>query len=111
MSALPPPSRTWQSEADMRPFTYDSPRSVDEALQMMGRVRGKQARFLAGGTTLVDLMKLDVETPAHVIDITGVRELASYDVSGSRELVFGALAHMSDVADDPIVRADYPALS
>jgi len=99
----------------MRPFTYDSPRSVDEALQMMGRVRGKHARFLAGGTTLVDLMKLDVETPTHLIDITGVRELASYDVSAARsgagELVFGALAHMSDVADDPVVRAEYPALS
>ena len=104
----------------MRPFTYDTARSVDEALQMMGRAqeqqgRGQQARFLAGGTTLVDLMKLDVETPAHVIDITGVRELAAYDVSaaktGAGELVFGALAHMSDVADDPTVRALYPALS
>src|SRR6476646_11665703 len=99
----------------MRPFTYETPRSVDEALQLIGGLRGKHARFLAGGTTLVDLMTLDVETPAHLIDITGVRELASYDVSaarsGSGELVLGALAHMSDVADDPIVRSEYPALS
>jgi xanthine dehydrogenase YagS FAD-binding subunit len=56
-------------------------------------------------------MKLDVETPAHLIDITGVRELAAFDVSGPRELVFGALARMSDVADDPIVKSQYPALS
>jgi xanthine dehydrogenase YagS FAD-binding subunit len=57
-------------------------------------------------------MKLNVETPDQVIDITGVTELASFDVSGARgELVFGALARMSDVADDPIVRSAYPALS
>jgi xanthine dehydrogenase YagS FAD-binding subunit len=72
---------------------------------------GRNPRFLAGGTTLVDLMKLDVEVPAHLIDITGLTELAAYDVSGPRELIFGSLARMSDVADDPVVRSQYPALS
>jgi xanthine dehydrogenase YagS FAD-binding subunit len=95
----------------MRTFTYETPRSVDDAVRMIAGAAGGNARFLAGGTTLVDLMKLNVETPAHLIDITGVRELASYDVSGSGELVFGALARMSDVADDPVVRSQYPALS
>jgi xanthine dehydrogenase YagS FAD-binding subunit len=100
----------------MRPFTYETPQTVADAVHMMSRApRVAKPRFLAGGTTLVDLMKLDVETPEHLIDITGIGELASYDVSAadtqSGELVFGALARMSDVADDPIVRAWYPALS
>jgi xanthine dehydrogenase YagS FAD-binding subunit len=95
----------------MRTLIYARPRSVDEAVHMIAQAPGRHPRFLAGGTTLVDLMKLNVETPDHLIDITGVTELASYDVSGSRELVFGSLARMSDVADDPLVRSQYPALS
>jgi xanthine dehydrogenase YagS FAD-binding subunit len=97
----------------MRSFTYARPQSVDEAIQLIAaRTPGRRPRFLAGGTTLVDLMKLNVETPDQLIDITGVRELEACDVSGARgELVFGALARMSDVADDPILRSTYPALS
>jgi len=56
-------------------------------------------------------MKLNVESPGHVIDITGVEGLASYNMSLPRELVFGSLALMSDVADDPVVQSQYPALS
>jgi len=95
----------------MRRFTYARPGSATEAVQMMAQTSGRNARFFAGGTTLVDLMKLGVEVPGHLIDITGLDELARYDVSGPRELVFGSLAHMSDVADDPVVRSQYPALS
>jgi xanthine dehydrogenase YagS FAD-binding subunit len=95
----------------MRSFTYARPDTVDEAIQMIAKAPGRAPRFLAGGTTLVDLMKLNVETPDHLIDITGVSELNTIDVSGSRELVFGALARMSDVADHPFVRSQYPALS
>jgi len=95
----------------MHSFTYAKPRSVAEAIQMIAQVSGDHPRFLAGGTTLVDLMKLNVETPGRLIDITGVAELAAYDVTGPRELVFGSLARMSDVADDPVVKAQYPALS
>jgi xanthine dehydrogenase YagS FAD-binding subunit len=95
----------------MRRFTYARPGSATEAVQMMAQASGRNARFFAGGTTLVDLMKLGVEVPGHLIDITGLDELARYDASGPRELVFGSLAHMSDVADDPVVRSQYPALS
>jgi xanthine dehydrogenase YagS FAD-binding subunit len=95
----------------MRSFEYTKPLSAQDAVQTMAGSSHRKPRFLAGGTTLVDLMKLDVESPDHVIDITGVPELAGFDVSGTRELVFGALAHMSDVAADPFVRQHYPALS
>jgi xanthine dehydrogenase YagS FAD-binding subunit len=95
----------------MRRFEYAKPQSAQEAVQMMAGSRHRRPRFLAGGTTLVDLMKLDVEAPDHVIDITGLSELAGFDVSGTKELVFGALARMSDIAADPAVRLHYPALS
>jgi xanthine dehydrogenase YagS FAD-binding subunit len=56
-------------------------------------------------------MKLDVEMPSSIVDVNSLAELSSFDTSGSRELVFGALARMSDVAADPQLVRDYPALS
>jgi len=91
----------------MRRFTYVRPRTVREAV----RAADQDTRFLAGGTTLYDLMKLDVERPATVVDLTGLRELRAFDTSGRRELVFGALAPMSDVAEDRRLVRDYPALA
>jgi xanthine dehydrogenase YagS FAD-binding subunit len=95
----------------MNRFVYAKPVSAREAVQAMSSYGGHSTRFLAGGTTLVDLMKLDVEQPDRVLDITALPELAGFDVSGAKELTFGALAHMSDIADDPFVRRSYPALS
>ena len=90
----------------MRPFAYHSAADVADALASLGG----QAAVLAGGTTLVDLMKLEVMTPATLVDITGIAELADFDTSGD-PLRFGALARMADVARDPVLEADYPALS
>jgi len=94
----------------MRPFTYQ------KAATGRGRgpaiaAGGKGTRFLAGGTTLYDLMKLNVEAPSHIVDINSLSELEAFDTSGANELVFGALARMSDVAADPRLIRDYPALS
>jgi xanthine dehydrogenase YagS FAD-binding subunit len=94
----------------MNNFSYSRPTTAREAVQLMSAPLGREPRFLAGGTTLVDLMKLDVETPQHLIDITAIPELAGLDTSGE-QLVFGALAHMSDVAADPFIVQNYPALS
>ena len=94
----------------MRPFTYTRPASAAEAVRTIAST-GPRARFLAGGTTLYDLMKLDIETPASVVDINSLPELNRFDTSGSSELVFGALARMSDVAADPKLMREYPALS
>jgi xanthine dehydrogenase YagS FAD-binding subunit len=95
----------------MHSFNYTKAGSAHEAVQAMARFSEHRPRFLAGGTTLVDLMKLDVESPQHVIDITAIPELTAFDTSSTKELTFGALAHMSDVAADPFVRQHYPALS
>jgi xanthine dehydrogenase YagS FAD-binding subunit len=92
-------------------FEYIQAFSAHEAVQAMAQMNGRQQRYLAGGTTLVDLMKLGVERPSHLIDLTTIPELSEIDVSDPKELSFGALAHMSDVAEHSVVREQYPALS
>jgi xanthine dehydrogenase YagS FAD-binding subunit len=93
----------------MQPFTYSRARTVADAVRKIG-AGGPGTRYLAGGTTLYDLMKLNIETPVEVVDITGLEELNGIDTAGP-DLVFGALARMSDVAGHPRVMAEYPALS
>lgn len=93
----------------MRAFTLIRARSAQDAVQAMAS--HPEARLMAGGTTLYDLMKLGVERPPVIVDINGVKELSAFDTAGARELVFGSLARMSDVAADPRLVADYPALS
>jgi xanthine dehydrogenase YagS FAD-binding subunit len=94
----------------MRPFTYIKPATAVDAVRAVA-AGGPGARFLAGGTTLYDLMKLNVETPSSIVDVNSLTELSDFDTSGSSELVFGALSRMSDVAADGRLVRDYPALS
>ncbi len=82
----------------MRPFDLTAPATVEAALASPGT-------FLAGGTTLVDLMKLNVLTPQHVLDINAL-PLRGIDTSDG--LRIGALERMSDIARHPGV---YPAIS
>jgi xanthine dehydrogenase YagS FAD-binding subunit len=94
----------------MRPFTYTRATSTADAVHAVAS-GGPGTRFLAGGTTLYDLMKLDVEMPTSLVDVTGLMELRTIDTGGGSELVFGALARMSDVAADARIVSEYPALS
>jgi xanthine dehydrogenase YagS FAD-binding subunit len=94
----------------VRPFTYTKVNTAADAVRAVA-AGGPGTRFIAGGTTLYDLMKLDVETPPGVVDVTGLRELDGIDTSGQSEIVLGALARMSDVAADPHIVAEYTALS
>jgi xanthine dehydrogenase YagS FAD-binding subunit len=82
----------------MRPFDLTAPATVEAALASPGT-------FLAGGTTLVDLMKLNVLTPQHVLDINAL-PLRGIDTSDG--LRIGTLERMSDIARHPGV---YPAIS
>ena len=93
----------------MKPFSYARPSTPAEAVQAFAAA-GADARYIAGGTTLYDLMKLDIERPRHLIDVTAIRGMDRIDTSGDR-LRFGALAPMSSVAVDPVVAADYPVLA
>ncbi len=91
----------------MQPFTYMRPASLDEALTAAAQ---SGAAILAGGTTMVDLMRGDLAGPSQIVDIGHLGELASFDTSGA-VLRFGALARMADVAEDKVLLADYPALA
>jgi xanthine dehydrogenase YagS FAD-binding subunit len=72
--------------------------------------QGAQVRYIAGGTTLVDLMKLDVETPERVIDINRL-ELSKVERQPDGSVRIGAMVRNSDLAHDPNVQRDYPVLS
>jgi xanthine dehydrogenase YagS FAD-binding subunit len=99
----------------MRPFTYERAGDVVEATHL-GRDTGQgqtdaPVQFLAGGTTLIDLMKLDVLRPARLVDITPLRpEHSAIELTPSG-LRLGALATMAKVAADAGVRRDYPAIA
>jgi xanthine dehydrogenase YagS FAD-binding subunit len=95
----------------MQNFAYVRVASVAEALQVIRENGAQQTRFLAGGTTLVDLMRLHVLQAEQLVDLTSIHELQTFDTSGTTQLVFGALSKMSDVAEDPTLRRDYPALA
>lgn len=72
--------------------------------------QGAQVRFVAGGTTLIDLMKLDVETPTQVIDINRL-DLARTERQPDGSLRIGAMVRNADLAHDPNVKRDYSVLS
>src|SRR5437870_13467733 len=72
--------------------------------------QGADVRFMAGGTTLIDLMKLNVETPARVIDINRL-PLDKIEATSDGGLKIGATVRNSDLAHHPTVRRDYSALS
>jgi xanthine dehydrogenase YagS FAD-binding subunit len=92
----------------MRHFDYISSIDADAArAAMVGRAG---ARFLAGGTTLVDLMKCGVEDPPMLIDITGLPGMDGIEIDPSG-IRIGALAKMSDVARHPAIQRKYPVLS
>lgn len=72
--------------------------------------QGADVRFLAGGTTLLDLMKLNVETPTHIIDISRL-PLDKIEASSDGGLRIGATVRNADLAHDERVQRDYPVLS
>jgi xanthine dehydrogenase YagS FAD-binding subunit len=89
----------------MRAYTFTQPRSVRDALAHAGA----DTAFLAGGTTLVDLMKLEVMAPARVVDIN---RLPLRGITFDRDgLHIGALERMSDVAADDTVRRNCPVIA
>ncbi|UXI65808.1 FAD binding domain-containing protein [Tahibacter amnicola] len=92
----------------MIPFTYvraDSPAAAASAA-----AANPGAKFIAGGTNLLDLMKLQIETPTHLIDINGLA-LDQIETTTDGGLRIGALVRNTDLAADERVRRDYPVLT
>ena len=91
----------------MKSFAYERAETPEAAVR---DIDGATARFIAGGTNLLDLMKLQVETPTKLVDISRL-DLASIDRRDDGGLTIGALVPNSDLAADPQVIAGYEVLS
>ena len=91
----------------MKPFTYERAKSTAEAA---AAARTEGTKFIAGGTNLLDLMKLQIETPGHLIDVNdlGLDRIEATQEGGLR---IGALVRNTDLASDARVRRDYGVLS
>ena len=92
----------------MRPFTYSAPTSEPEAITAVTGKAG--ATFLAGGTTLLDLMKLDIMAPTHLVDVNHLA-LTKIEADSAGGVRIGALARNTDVAENELIQKRYPALS
>lgn len=92
----------------MKTFTYERVKTPADAAASALRMPG--AKFIAGGTNLLDLMKLEIETPSHLIDVNGLA-LDKIEPTDDGGLRIGALVRNTDLAADSRVRRDYAVLS
>src|SRR5438067_7368137 len=92
----------------MNPFAYSRATDTDQAVAGISGKR--QVKFLGGGTNLIDLMKMGVETPQTLIDINRL-PLAQIEELTGKGIRIGALARNSDVAEHPLIKKRYPVLS
>jgi xanthine dehydrogenase YagS FAD-binding subunit len=98
-----------QGDSAVRPFRYIRAHDVARAVEL---ARDPEASFIAGGTSFVDLMKLDVETPGLTIDVSRLPDLGRIDEvpdgGGGPSLRIGAMARNSEVADSALIGERYP---
>ncbi|HMI20593.1 MAG TPA: xanthine dehydrogenase family protein subunit M [Sphingomonas sp.] len=92
----------------MKAFSYE--RAASPAAAAAAVVRTPGAKFIAGGTNLLDLMKLEIETPRHLVDVNGLG-LDKIEPTPAGGLRIGALVRNTDLASDMRVRRDYGLLS
>ncbi|MBF6026092.1 FAD binding domain-containing protein [Lysobacter niastensis] len=92
----------------MKAFGYERARTPAEAAASVARI--PDAKFIAGGTNLLDLMKLEIETPAHLVDVNGL-DLDAVSETEDGGLRIGALVRNTDLASDRRVRRDYAVLA
>src|SRR5438067_8220121 len=93
----------------MNPFTYS--RVVDPNEAVTGIAAKPQGKFLGGGTNLIDLMKMGVETPDALIDINRLPLAQIEELPGNKGVRFGAMVRNSDLAEHALIRSRYPVLS
>lgn len=92
----------------MKNFTFHKAATAPEAIALLGQ--NQDARFLGGGTNLVDLMRENIEQPGALVDVTGL-PLSSITEGSHGGLTLGAAARNSTVASHPLVRERYPVLA
>ena len=87
-------------------FDYHAPRSVGEAITLLGQL-GSDAKILAGGHSLLPMMKLRFAQPAHLIDINRIPELRGICEDGNT-VVIGAMTVENDLITSPIIQSKAP---
>ncbi len=92
----------------MKAFTYERATSIEAAAE--AAASNVHAKFIAGGTNLLDLMKLEIETPTHLIDVNGLG-LDKIEATPADGLRIGAMVRNTDLAAHPTVRRQYGLLS
>jgi xanthine dehydrogenase YagS FAD-binding subunit len=92
----------------MKEFTYERAKTPAEAARIVARRQG--AKFIAGGTNLLDLMKLEIEAPTHLVDVQDIG-LDHIEATAEGGLRIGALVTNTQLAADPRVRRDYGVLA
>ena len=90
-------------------FEYFAPQTVDEVLELLTRY-GEDAKILAGGQSLIPMMKLRIASPRYLIDVNRVSSLTGFRYSGDG-FVFGALCRHAEIAESPLVREHLPIMS
>ncbi len=95
-------------DKSLRAFTYERATSIDIAVK--AAVSNPDAKFIAGGTNLLDLMKLEIEAPTHLIDVNGLG-LDKIEATPEGGLRIGALVRNTELAAHETVRRDYGVLS
>jgi carbon-monoxide dehydrogenase medium subunit len=90
-------------------FDYHAPRSISEALSLLSSL-GSDAKLLAGGHSLLPMMKLRFATPAHLIDLNRIADLRGI-AEASGQLVIGAMTTEAQLIDSALVRSKLPLLS
>ena len=88
----------------------DNEQAIALAANAKTSQQGADIRFIAGGTTLIDLMKLNVETPQKLVDVTRL-PLGNIDNLADGRLSIGAMVRNSDLAHHPVVQENYRVLS
>ena len=94
----------------MRNFDYTAPTSLTEAVQAFGQA-GDKARALAGGTDIIDQIRVGRRTPELLIDTKRVPEMMVFDRDGDGSLHIGAALPLARIRDDDHVKATFPALA
>src|SRR5262245_44029700 len=104
----------------MRPFAYSRADSVQAAIDVQTKFEMQRNaatvhapnQYVAGGTTLIDLMKLDVMRPQNITDINALEATPSGEIEfGARGLHLGALVRMSAAAENPDVQTNFPVIA
>jgi len=90
-------------------FEYFTPRTVDEVLELLTRY-SEDAKILAGGQSLLPMMKLRISSPRYLIDVNGIGALTGFKLERDR-FVFGALCRHAEVAESLLIREYLPLMS